>query len=167
MSKRIADNTFLALLKKFLKAGYLDNWRYFGTHSGTPQGGIISPILANVFLHEADEFMKIRISEVGKAGRRKPNPIYKRALQNRANRIKWIRQGFGASGMPADEQKIQIWKHEADELEKRLRTLYSVIMDDPEFKRMRYVRYADDFLIGVIGSKSEAKKIMEEVVDFV
>lgn len=167
LSKRIADNKFLALLKKFLKAGYLDNWRYFGTHSGTPQGGIISPILANVFLHELDEFMKNRISEFGKGGRRKPNPIYKRALQNRANRIKWIRQGFGASGMPADEQKIQKWRHEADELEKKLRTLSSVIMDDSEFKRMRYVRYADDFLIGVTGSKNEAKKIMKEVVDFV
>lgn len=167
LSKRIADNKFLALLKKFLKAGYLDNWRYVGTHSGTPQGGIISPILANVFLHELDEFMKNRISEFGKGGRRKPNPIYKRALQNRANRIKWIRQGFGASGMSADEQKIQKWRHEADELEKKLRTLSSVIMDDSEFKRMRYVRYADDFLIGVTGSKNEAKKIMKEVVDFV
>ncbi len=144
LSKRIADNKFLALLKKFLKAGYLDNWHYFGTHSGTPQGGIISPILANVFLHELDDFMSNKIKEFGKGERRKPNPIYKRALQNRANRIKWIRQGFGASGMPADEQKIQKWKHEADELEEKLRTLPSVIMDDAKFKRMRYVRYADD-----------------------
>ncbi|WP_314727639.1 group II intron reverse transcriptase [Serratia fonticola] len=167
LSKRITDSKFLALLKKFLKAGYLDNWRYFGTHSGTPQGGIISPVLANVFLHELDEFMKDRISKFGKGGRRKPNPIYKRALQNRANRIKWIRQGFGASGMTADEQKIQRWRHEADELEKQLRSLPSVITDDNEFKRMRYVRYADDFLIGVIGSKNEAETIMKEVVDFV
>ncbi len=167
LSKRIADNSFLALIKKFLKAGYLDSWRYFGTHSGTPQGGIISPVLANVFLHELDEFMKNRIKEFGKGDRRKPNPIYKRALQNRANRIKWIRQGFGASGMPADEQRIQKWKREADELEKQLRTLSSVIMDDTEFKRMRYVRYADDFLIGIIGSKIEAKSIMKEVMNFV
>lgn len=69
--------------------------------------------------------------------------------------------------MPADEQEFQKWKHEADELEKQLRTLSSVIMDNTEFKRMRYVRYADDFLIGVIGSKSETKKIMKAIVDFV
>lgn len=60
----------------------LDNWRSFGTHSGTPQGGITSPILANVFLHEFDEFMRNRITESGKGGRRRLNPIYKRALQN-------------------------------------------------------------------------------------
>ncbi|KFK47892.1 DNA polymerase, partial [Vibrio vulnificus] len=101
LSKRIDDKAFLALTKKFLKAGYMEDWRYFGTHSGTPQGGIISPILANVFLHELDEFMKMKINEFGKGDRRKPNPEYRKALQNRANRIKWIRQGYGASGLHA------------------------------------------------------------------
>lgn len=167
LSKRIDDKAFLGLIKKFLKAGYMEDWRYFGTHSGTPQGGIISPILANVFLHELDVFMKNKIKEFGMGDRRKPNPEYKRALQNRANRIKWIRQGYGASGLEADEIKLEKWKHEAQVLEKKLGNLPSVLMDDPDFKRMRYIRYADDFLIGIIGSKKEANEVMNIVTDFV
>ncbi|NBM78521.1 RNA-dependent DNA polymerase [Proteus sp. G2659] len=167
LSNKIDDRAFLGLLKKFLKAGYMEEWRYFGTHSGTPQGGIISPILANVFLHELDEFMKIKIKEFSNGGRRKPNPEYKRALQNRANRIKWIRQGFGASGYPADEQKIAKWEMEIKNLEEQLVNTSSVLMDDPDFKRMRYVRYADDFLIGIIGSKQEAMQVMSDITEFV
>nr|WP_246550654.1 reverse transcriptase domain-containing protein [Photorhabdus caribbeanensis] len=167
LGKRIDDKAFLALIKKFLKAGYMEDWRYFGTHSGTPQGGIISPILANAFLHELDEFMKLKIKEFSKGDRRKPNPEYRRILQNRANRIKWIRQGYGVSGFPADEQKLEKWKQEANELEEKLANKSSVLMDDPDFKRMRYVRYADDFLIGIIGSKNEAVQVMKEVTEFV
>ncbi|MEI8657536.1 reverse transcriptase domain-containing protein [Vibrio sp. Hal054] len=167
LSKRIDDKAFLALVKKFLKAGYMEDWRYFGTHSGTPQGGIISPILANVFLHELDEFMKMKIKEFGGEYRRKPNPEYKKALQNRANRIKWIRQGHGASGLLADEKKLDQWRQEAEELHKKMANMPSVLMDDPDFKRMRYVRYADDFLIGIVGSKKEAREVMKEVTEFV
>jgi group II intron reverse transcriptase/maturase len=167
LSKKIDDKQFLALLRKFLKAGYMEEWRYFGTHSGTPQGGIISPILANVFLHELDEFMKIKIKEFGKGERRKPNPEYKRILQNRANRIKWIRQGFGASGFPANDQKVIRWKQDVDDLGEQLTVMPSVLMDDPDFKRMRYVRYADDFLIGIVGSKHEAMQVMDDIAEFV
>lgn len=87
----------------------MEEWRYFGTHSGHRKGESI-PYTSQCFLHELDEFMKIKIKEFSNGGRRKPNPEYKRALQNRANRIKWIRQGFGASGYPADEQKIAKWE---------------------------------------------------------
>ncbi|RRN98407.1 reverse transcriptase domain-containing protein [Pectobacterium aquaticum] len=167
LSKRIDDRPFLALLRKFLKAGYMEEWRYFGTHTGTPQGGIISPILANVFLHELDEFMKTKIKEFSKGGRRKPNPEYKKALQNRTNRIKWIKQGFGASGFPADEQKIERWKQEVKTFEEQMASTSSVLMNDPDFKRMRYVRYADDFLIGIIGSKQEAMQVMDDITEFV
>ena len=167
LSKKIDDHKFLALLRKFLKAGYMDDWKNFGTHSGTPQGGVVSPILANVFLHELDEFMKTKIKEFSKGERRKPNPEYKKALQNRTNRIKWIKQGYGASGFPADEQKVERWKQEVKMFEDQLASTASVLMDDPDFKRMRYVRYADDFLIGIIGSKQEALKVMSDVTEFV
>ena len=69
LSKRIDDEKFLRIIKKFLKAGVVDNWKYNATHSGTPQGGIISPILANIYLHELDEFMEKRIAEFGKGGK--------------------------------------------------------------------------------------------------
>lgn len=49
LRRRIKDEHFLGLIWKFLKAGYVEDWKYHNTYSGTPQGSIISPILANVY----------------------------------------------------------------------------------------------------------------------
>ncbi|GJA21165.1 MULTISPECIES: reverse transcriptase domain-containing protein [Aeromonas] len=162
LSKRIDDPKFLKLIRRFLEAGYMEEWRFHGTHSGTPQGGIISPILANVYLHELDQFMANKVKEFCKGGRRKPNPEYRKLLCNRSNRIKWLKERNDIS-----ETKAARWRAEIEEWGKTLGTMSSVLMDDPDFKRLRYVRYADDFLIGVIGTKAEAKAIMAEVTHFV
>ena len=50
LRKRIDDERFLRLIRKFLNAGFIENWVFNKTYSGTPQGGIISPILANIYL---------------------------------------------------------------------------------------------------------------------
>ena len=57
LRRRIKDEHFISLIWKFLKAGYMENWVYHNTYSGTPQGSIISPILANIYLNELDAFM--------------------------------------------------------------------------------------------------------------
>ncbi|WP_255222779.1 reverse transcriptase domain-containing protein, partial [Shouchella clausii] len=57
LRKRIKDERFISLIWKFLKAGYLENWQYHTTYTGTPQGSIISPILSNIYLNELDEYM--------------------------------------------------------------------------------------------------------------
>lgn len=57
LQKRIKDERFIRLIWKFLKAGYMENWKYNNTHSGTPQGGILSPILANIYLSELDNYI--------------------------------------------------------------------------------------------------------------
>lgn len=162
MSKRVDDRKFLNLVRRFLKAGYMEDWRYYGTHSGTPQGGIISPILANIYLHELDEFMVSKVKEFSMGSRRRPNPEYRKLLCNRSNRIKWLKERSDIT-----EEKAAIWRREIQEWGERLGNMSSVLMDDPGFKRLRYVRYADDFLIGVIGTKQEAKAIMAEVTRFV
>ena len=171
LSKRIDDEKFLRIIKKFLKAGVVDNWKYNATHSGTPQGGIISPILANIYLHELDEFMEKRIAEFGKGGKRKPNPEYKKLLQNRANRILWLKRGYGAGRLakenPPSLETIEKWKREVVEFKARMDVIPSVDMQDQDFKRMRYIRYADDFVIGIVGSKADASKVMQDVTNFV
>lgn len=53
--KKIKGSKFVTLIGKYLKAGYMENWKYHRTYSGTPQGGILSSILANIYLHELDK----------------------------------------------------------------------------------------------------------------
>jgi group II intron reverse transcriptase/maturase len=48
---RVKDPSFLRLIRRFLKAGYIEEGRLVVTEQGTPQGGNLSPMLANIFLH--------------------------------------------------------------------------------------------------------------------
>lgn len=56
LQEKVKDARLLKLIWKFLKAGYLEDWKYHATYSGCPQGGIISPLLANIYLNELDKF---------------------------------------------------------------------------------------------------------------
>lgn len=61
INNKIMDARIIKLIYKFLKAGYMENWQYNKTYSGTLQGGIMSPLLANIYLHELDKFvMKLK-----------------------------------------------------------------------------------------------------------
>lgn len=160
--RRIQDEQFIALLWKFLKAGYMENWVYHNTYSGTPQGSIISPILANIYLHELDCFMKEYAQAFRSGEKRQINPAYKkpldkcRAMQERLKR--------NESKLNAEERQRMI-KH-IKEAKQALRSIpYGNPMDE-SYKRIVYVRYADDFLIGVIGSKKDAEQVKSDVSEF-
>lgn len=88
LSKKINDDRFLRLIWKFLRAGYLENWKFNKTYSGTPQGGIISPILSNIYLNELDKYMEeYKASfELGKKRRKDEN--YKRL----ESKMYWLRK---------------------------------------------------------------------------
>ena len=58
LGEKLHDNRFLRLLKYLLKAGYMEDWHYGRTLSGTPQGSVVSPILANVYLDRLDRFVE-------------------------------------------------------------------------------------------------------------
>jgi len=151
LRKKIKDERFLSLIWKFLKAGYLDLERArHDSLAGTPQGGIASPILSNIYLNELDEFVEqIRIDlEQGKE--RRPNLEYKRI---EARRYKLAKAG------KADTREFK-------RLGKQMRSLPSLDTHDPNFVRVRYVRYADDWLIGVIGSHELAGEIKDRVGEF-
>ena len=81
VERRIADGKVLSLVSQFLKAGYMEDWQYHRTYSGTPQGGIISPLLCNVFLHQLDEFMEAQGAnqkQTRKEGDLRRNPAYRK-----------------------------------------------------------------------------------------
>jgi len=149
LRERIHDGRFLRLLERLLKAGYLAEWRYHPTLSGTPQGGIVSPILANIYLDRLDKFVEqTLIPDCTRGTRRKPNPAYEAM---RWKMRKSSRRGHG---------------EEAVALRKQLRRLPSTEPDDPDYRRLRYIRYADDFLHGFIGPKDEAEEIKGRIAEF-
>jgi group II intron reverse transcriptase/maturase len=163
LRKRIKDEKFISLIWKFLKAGYLDNWEYHKTISGTPQGSLISPILANIYLHELDQYMMMYKSHFDRGRTRKRNPEH-RKLESRKYQLKkrvspiWSR----LTDLQKQEYLLQTKK-----IEKEMMKIEPTLPLDTHFKRMHYVRYADDFIIGVIGSKEDASTIKEDIKAFV
>src|SRR3954462_12851868 len=56
LSEKIHDNRFLRLVHNMLKVGYLEDWVWNATLSGVPQGGVVSPVMSNIYLHRLDAF---------------------------------------------------------------------------------------------------------------
>ena len=159
LSERIADERFLRLIRKFLNAGYLEKWKFHKTFSGTPQGGIISPILANIYLDKFDKYIKEYAAKFRKGDRRSINPEYWR-LNNKKNRLKQKLQ------KTSDEQMRKNYLYEIAQLSKQMLSTPHKDAMDADFRRLQYVRYADDFLISVIGSKSECETIKADITQF-
>ena len=161
LRKRIKDEAFINLIWKFLKAGYMEQWEYHKTYSGTPQGSGMSPILANIYLSELDEFMeryKVEFDR-GSPTHRKANPEYER-LHGAMYRMK---KRYSQSWEQMSEEERQRCAAEIRALKVQQRTLPTNIPCDTSYKRIQYVRYADDFLIGVIGSKEDAEQLKEKL----
>jgi group II intron reverse transcriptase/maturase len=149
LAEKIHDGRFLRLLRNMLQAGYLEDWVYNATLSGAPQGGVVSPLLSNIYLHKLDKFVEnVLIPEYTRGDRRAPNPEYSRMASQLAYRR---RRG----DRPA-----------AAALRRKMRSIPSRNTVDPEFRRLRYVRYADDHLLGFTGPKAEAQDIKNRLATF-
>ena len=149
LSERIQDNRFLRLIRHMLQAGYLEEWRWHETLSGAPQGGVCSPILSNIYLDKLDTFVEtVLLPKYNREKRRAKNPAYQR-IENAIARAR--RRG--------DQKAMRA-------LRKQRRTLPSQHPQDPTYRRLRYVRYADDWALGFSGPKAEAEEIKREIRDF-
>jgi group II intron reverse transcriptase/maturase len=149
LAERIHDGRFLRLLRNMLQAGYLEDWIWHATLSGAPQGGVASPILSNIYLHKLDSFVeKVLIPEYTRGDRRAPNPEYYEAAKQLA---RMRRRG--------DRPAVRA-------LRKQMRTMPSKDTTDPGFRRLRYVRYCDDHLLGFTGPKAEAEEIKTRLATF-
>jgi group II intron reverse transcriptase/maturase len=149
LAEKIHDNRFLRLMRNMLQAGYLEDWTWNATLSGTPQGGVVSPILSNIYLHRLDEFVEqVLIPENTRGARRRFNPEY-HTLTGVIERGR--RRG--------DRTTVR-------QARKRRRRLPSGDPQDPSYRRLRYCRYADDHLLGFTGPKAEAEKIKQRLAQF-
>lgn len=164
LRRRIDDEAFITLMWRFLKAGYMEQWQYHKTYCGTPQGSGISPILANIYLHELDTHM-----EEYKAGfvtgtrfSRKVNPEYTK-LNDAVQKYK--RQNAKVWDTLTEAEK----KERAGvlrRLREKQRSVPSKKFRDESYKNLQYVRYADDFLIGIIGNKEDAEAVKADLTVF-
>ena len=149
LAEKIHDQRFLRLIRNMLKAGYLEDWEYRDSLSGCPQGGVVSPILSNVYLDKLDKFVEQElIPQYTRGTRRKCNPEYDRIQYQLARARK---RGDRAA---------------ARDLEKQLRSLPASDPMDPGYRRLKYTRYADDHILGFIGPKAEAEEIKAKLAKF-
>src|SRR5262249_11185585 len=149
LSEKIHDNRFLRLLRNMLKAGYLEDWVWNATLSGAPQGGCASPVLSNIYLHRLDEFVEtVLIPQYTRGGRRARNPAY---LEVAAALARARRRGD---------------RGQARQLRDQVRSMPSVDVHRPGYRRLRYVRYCDDHLLGFAGPKAEAEEIKQRLAAF-
>ena len=159
LEERINDVRFIRLIRKFLKAGYMEHWQFNHTYSGTPQGGIISPILANIYLDKFDKFMDEYAKKFDKGNKRRVNPAYNR-ICNKRNSLK---RKLNAE---TDVKKREILISQIRNMRTEMQQIpYGNDMDE-QYRRLKYVRYADDFLIGVIGSKSDCEVIKADLTKY-
>jgi group II intron reverse transcriptase/maturase len=149
LRKQVADNNLLTLLRGMIQAGYVEDWKYHRTYSGTPQGGVISPLMANIVLNEFDKHVEETVIPKhtrGDTSKRKWNPESQK-LNQRAVRAQ--RKGDSKSYQKAIKERRRV----------------PVYLDDG-CTWLRYVRYADDFLLGFAGSEEEAAEIKMEIGEF-
>ena len=136
VERRVQDKGFTDLLHKALKAGYLFQGQFFSPDVGTPQGSIVSPILCNNLMHGLDDYVEKLRGEFEIGTRHKVNPEWRRL--SRLGQIKTIhRENIG-----------------------------SRMHKDSGYKRLKYVRYADDFIIGIIGSKQDCIDLRDKIHAF-
>ena len=149
LAENIRDNRFLRLMRNMLQAGYLEDWVFNATLSGAPQGGVVSPILSNIYMDRLDRFVEtVLIPEYTRGGQRRRNQEYER-----------VRSAATSAYQRGDRQK-------ASALRKQARRLPSMDPRDPGYRRLRYIRYADDHLLGYTGPRAEAEKIKDRLAAF-
>ena len=231
LEEKIRDKRFLDLIRKFLNAGYMENWKYNKTYSGTPQGGIISPILANIYLDKFDKWIESECTTINSTeNNRKVNPEYNKIVSRKVSRIKkrnelnkiqtdndkylklitdvvktnseindilynitenWYINGKGCASnklrnfedvldklcrtydldyydtlevtkYKVNDEIVTKLTKEIKQLDIEMRKLDCKIYDNG-LTRLKYVRYADDFILGYIGTKENADKILNEI----
>lgn len=159
LRERISDERFIRLIWKFLKAGYIEDFTFHNTYSGTPQGGIISPILANIYLDKFDKYMREYAESFDKGKKRRENPLHAKYSRKAIRLRKAIRN-------TTDEGIKRELLSQLKDAEAMTRKVSASMAMDSTYKRLKYIRYADDFLIGVIGSKEDCAKMKEDFTTY-
>ena len=148
ISKKVDDGRVIELIRRFLKAGYMEDCSFKESELGSPQGGVLSPLLANIYLNELDRFVGGLMAEYERGEKRKVNPEYAKLESKRRYALK--------TGRTED----------AEALTKAMKRTPTTDAMDDSVVRVRYVRYADDWCVFIIGSKALAMEIKDRIEAF-
>jgi group II intron reverse transcriptase/maturase len=127
LREKIHDNRFVRLIENLLRAGYLEEWQYHATLSGSPQGAVLSPMLSNIYLSKLDQFVEHTLI-----------PQYTRGDRRRINTA-WARLRDASKKL-----RLAGCLTEARRMRRQMQALPSLDPQDPDYRRLRYGRYADD-----------------------
>ncbi len=153
---KIKDFRLIQLIYRFLKAGYVEDWKFNKTFSGTPQGGIISPLLANIYLHELDKFVIKSKENFEKTVDRCINKDY----QKTRYQLVLLKEKINNS---IDEERELLLREYKETRAKMLKLPYKSQTD----KKIKYIRYADDFIIAVNGTRNECVELKNQIGAFI
>lgn len=157
LRERIQDDRFINLIRRFLKAGYLENWVYHQSYSGTPQGSVLSPILTNLYLDKLDWKLASLCEEYNRGKDRKQNGQKVSLIQQRKRLLE--------QGEREPQTRAQL-EPELAEMNRRILETPAADYQDTGYTRVKFLRYADDVVIGVSGPKQLAEQVKAEVAGF-
>jgi len=166
LKKEISSKPFIDLYWKAVKSHYINPVNKVEEFSnvGVPQGGVLSPMLSNIYLHQLDKFMQIKVEKSKKSGSTsKDNPEYKKVHTKISNMRQYFSSTYRRNRSLNKEQEQERLK-EILKLEK-VRAKYPSIIQGSGY-RVYYVRYADDFLIGINGPRRIADELKQELQTF-
>jgi group II intron reverse transcriptase/maturase len=149
VSRKIKDERLMKLLRGMLQVGYLEDWKYQRTYSGVPQGGVLSPLLANIFLNEFDQYIEQHLIPENTRGKRRRTSV-------EYNRIRQAQLQAKREGDYPLHHNLRVQQQR----------LPSTETHDANYRRLRYIRYADDALLGFAGPKCEAEDIKRQIERF-
>ena len=146
LEKRISCSKFIALIKRSVKAGYIEDGKFFASNKGLFQGNVTSPILNNVYLHQLDLFMSDLSESFNKGKRRRKFSDFRR--------VQYKMEKTAGDNPLQKKLRKELWK------------INSKDPFDPNFKKLYYIRYVDDFVVGVAGSYEETFDIRNKIEEF-
>jgi group II intron reverse transcriptase/maturase len=156
LERKIKDSRFINIIHSFLKAGYIEDWQYHNTYSGTPQGGILSPILANIYLNELDK----KVAEIKLSFDKEAEKYYNTEHKFVSSRIRNRRENLGRATNEETKEAL------LSEIKALKRKQFKLPFKSQTDKKLKYIRYADDFLIAVNGSEEDCRAIKQQLSTF-